>query len=67
MYLLENQETEFYRNEQEFKRFQRDYIKEIPYWQRRELIWCMLRFLTVVFATLMFSCHRKIIYAAQMT
>ena len=42
-------------------------MEEATYWQRMEMLWSMLSFLTIVFAILLYCCDRKFIYATLMT
>ena len=65
--MLNNQDREFYRKEEEFQWAPGDlkiYMNDSTYWQRMELTGFVLNFLTVIFAILLCLCHRKIIYTA---
>ena len=66
-YMLRIQDTDFFRNEEEFQWTQKDFMTyriEAVYWQKRELIGSMLSFLTIGFAQYLCLCYRKIIYTA---
>ena len=42
-------------------------MKEATYWQKMEMFGSIINFITIMFAILLFCCHRKFIYEALMT